>query len=108
MNKLYLTRKHTVIVNKKRFFSFILVSVILLNMLIFNLYEPKSSRATATDISSPVIVTVKSGDTLWSIANEYSDGEKDVRELIHEIKKHNSLKNSNLIVGQKIEIPTDF
>ncbi len=106
MNKIYLTRKHTVIVNKKRFFTFIFVSVLALNFLIFGIAAPKHS--SATEILEPIVVTVKSGDTLWSIASEHCDDESDVRDMIYEIKKLNSLKNSNLRIGQKLEIPTDF
>ena len=50
------------------------------------------------------------GDTLWSIAkrerenNKYYQ-DKDVREIIYDLKKINNLSNSNLIEGQEIKIP---
>ena len=53
---------------------------------------------------------VASGDTLWSIANNelvintyYQD--KDIREVIKELKNINNLNSSALYVGQKLIIP---
>lgn len=51
------------------------------------------------------------GDTLWEIANsEKSENEyymnKDVREIIKDIKQLNNLNSSALQVGQELEIPT--
>ena len=56
-------------------------------------------------------VYVSSGDTLWSIAkseqenNNYYKG-KDIREIIFDIKKINNLSSSELVVNQKILIPS--
>lgn len=54
---------------------------------------------------------VDGGETLWSIAtsehntNTYYSN-KDVREVISDIKKINNLTSSVLQIGQKLEIPT--
>ncbi len=50
------------------------------------------------------------GDTLWSIAERESQNnkyyqDKDVREIIYDLKKINNLSNSNLSEGQEIKIP---
>ena len=53
---------------------------------------------------------IYNGDTLWSIAlnqtesNKYFE-DKDVREVVSEIKKINCLNNSDVYEGQKIIIP---
>lgn len=51
-----------------------------------------------------------SGDTLWSIAkNEISNNKyfenKDIREVISELKKVNNFAQTNLEVGDIIKIP---
>ena len=53
---------------------------------------------------------VISGDTLWSISKEESKNNKyfenkDIREIVNEIKRINNLKNSDLKIGQKLIIP---
>ena len=51
-----------------------------------------------------------SGDTLWTISkkeqksNKYFQN-KDIRDIIEEIKQINDLENLNLAVGQRIIIP---
>lgn len=55
-------------------------------------------------------VYISSGDTLWSIAKEEKDNNeyfenKDIREIIYELKKANDLNNSNLKVGLELNIP---
>ena len=47
--------------------------------------------------------TVQSGDTLWSIAEEYADEHTSLNEYIYQIKKVNNI-TSNLEVGQTIII----
>lgn len=50
------------------------------------------------------------GDTLWSIAqreskiNKYYQ-DKDVREIIYDLKQINNFQTSELSVGQEIKIP---
>ena len=51
-----------------------------------------------------------SGDTLWSIAeqqvsnNKYFEN-KDIREVVSELKSINNISNSKLEEGEKIKIP---
>ena len=55
-------------------------------------------------------VNVTKGDTLWSIAREEQENNayyenKDIRDIIYEIKKLNKLdNNSNLKIGQRLII----
>lgn len=56
-------------------------------------------------------IAISSGDTLWNIAkyeknnNAYFE-DKDVRDIIAEIKYINNLNSSNLSIGDKLHIPT--
>ena len=52
-----------------------------------------------------ITVTVHSGDTLWSLAQEHGDSTKDVRRNIDEIKELNQLNGSAILVGQTLRIP---
>lgn len=50
------------------------------------------------------------GDTLWSIAERESKNnkyyqDKDIREIIYDLKKVNNITNSSLKEGQEIKIP---
>lgn len=55
-------------------------------------------------------IYVTEGDTLWKIAeyeranNEYYEN-KDIRDIIYDIKNENKLNISNLKVGQELRIP---
>lgn len=57
--------------------------------------------ATNVTANADSNVTVKQGDSVWSLANEYGS-------TVHAIEKANSLENSSLIfVGQKLSIPNN-
>lgn len=93
------------IVNKIKFVRGISILVILAILLVIfskNAYSKGSIKYSEEYIYS--------GDTLWSIAeqqileNKYFEN-KDIREVINEIKNINDLSNSNLHEGEKIKIP---
>ena len=53
---------------------------------------------------------VYAGDTIWSIAQQQSTynkyfQNKDIRNIIDELKSINNLLDSNLVEGEKIKIP---
>jgi LysM repeat protein len=63
------------------------------------------SQASSQSSDSPYIkVTVKPGETLWSIAAKISDGDR--RELVDEIIEVNNLKSPEVNAGQKLFLPT--
>ena len=47
--------------------------------------------------------TVRSGDTLWSIASERYGG--DPRAGVWKLEQHNGLKGRALVAGQRIVLP---
>lgn len=92
------------IVNKEKFVKSILIVVMITIALLFVLVNKSLSREDVLIKN----ISVSEGDTLWSIArfeqenNEYYEN-KDVREIVYEIKKLNGLEsNSNLYAGQKL------
>ena len=60
----------------------------------------------ASGEATPVVVAeyiVRSGDTLWGIATEYTDN--DVRTMVGIISERNGLTSSIIHAGQVLEIP---
>ncbi len=90
------------ITNKYKFIRSISVVIFFL-IALFNICIAKSNSE-----AEMITYTVSNGETLWSIAKEYTPKNKDVRETIYEIKKINNITNSNLYQGQKIYIKKDF
>lgn len=92
--------------NKKKF---IISNLILFSILFIGIYV---SKATLSNSMIHYTETyIEEGDTLWEIAhdeqkyNEYYKN-KEIREIVNNIKTVNKLESSNLTVGQKIIIPT--
>ena len=94
------------IVNKKKFIrSMILMFGVLI--LISFIFANKSLSHTEKNFKK---VYISSGDTLWSIAKEEKNSNvyfenKDIREIVYELKNTNELSNSSLKVGQELNVP---
>lgn len=94
------------IVNVKKFIRTISILVILI--LIIILFSNKTYSKVDTKYKEESIIL---GDTLWSISQEESKNNKyfenkDIREIVSEIKRINKLDNLDLKEGQKLLIPT--
>ncbi len=50
-------------------------------------------------------VTVRSGDTLWSLAREHGNPETDPRNTVYEMRQINNLESPQIYPGQKLQIP---
>ena len=73
------------IVNRKKFIRSIAILIFLLVGL-FNISIAKSNKEAEI-----IDYTIAPGQTLWSIAKEYTPNTKDIRETIHEIKDLNNM-----------------
>ena len=58
----------------------------------------------SSDAKSYVVVTVASGETLWSLASQMADG-GDVQTLVADIASANSLSGVDVEAGQKLRVP---
>jgi len=58
----------------------------------------------SSDAKSYVVVTVASGETLWSLASAMADG-GDVQALVADIASANSLNGVDVEAGQKLRVP---
>lgn len=86
------------IVNKFKFIRSTTILIFLL-LALFNISVAKSNKEAEI-----IDYTITPGETLWSIAGEYTPNSKDVRETIYEIKKLNNMTDSNIYAGQTIKI----
>ena len=95
------------IVNKRKFFisNFVILSIIIISLLFVSKYTFSNENISYSK------TYIQVGDTLWNIAEEqqsknkyYKD--KEIREIIRDIKKVNNLKSSSLSIGQELKIPT--
>ena len=90
--------------------KFIRSTSITLGLILFLILLLTNISFSHTEITYKEIA-VSSGDTLWSIAkyeqtnNNYFEN-KDVRDIITEIKILNNLNNSSLSIGDRLSIPT--
>ena len=50
-------------------------------------------------------VVVRSGDTVWGIAERYNDSSRDTRELVAQICACNDVKPGELQIGQMLIVP---
>ena len=63
------------------------------------------SNISSSTLSRPTIIDVAPGDSLWSIANEYANGQS-VRSFIRDIQRLNELDSTVLQVGQILHLPS--
>lgn len=78
---------------------------ILVVILIFNMLVDKQLAKSNLNYKE---YTVKSGDTIWSIATKISNEYKNlyIKNIINDIKKLNSLEDVVIYEGEQILIPT--
>lgn len=88
------------IVNLKRFICVIAIITATAMLSVFCI-----SFAHSENSYSVCEFTVCEGDTLWGIAELYTDDSIDIREYIREIKKLNGMGTAELMPGDVIIIP---
>lgn len=87
---------------RRRFFS----SIFLLIIIGLTFTSVNSSIARGSESPHYIQVTVQTGDTIWKIAKNNANKERDIRDLVYEIREINNLSTANLKPGQIVKIPT--
>jgi Tfp pilus assembly protein FimV len=59
-------------------------------------------------VAPPLAVRVKYGDSLWTIARQYGDPNRDVREVVDAISKENGVEPGRLQPGETLRIPAEY
>jgi len=90
------------IINMKRFKRFMFISILSISMFIFTFAA--TFNAYSKDIPQYDYISVKDGDTIWSIASDYSD-KMEIREMIYNISKVNNIQNASIYPGDIIRVP---
>lgn len=89
------------IVNKFRFYSFV-VSLFIVIFIICYSFIADAQGLSDVNIEA---VYIESGDTLWSICRRFVDNKTDIRKYIDEVIEYNNLKSAILKPGQLIYVP---
>lgn len=93
------------IVNMKRFKTFLFLITFLISLTFFILLS------TITVYPKEEVkydyVCIKTGDTLWDIADDYNN-DIDIRKFVDIIVKENSLSNAVIYPGDIIKIPQTY
>lgn len=113
--------KKLTIVSKSRFalsMTLILAFILSTSMIAFATFDGKADNSKPTNVllevqdtagDTSLTYTVKSGDTLWSIASninkEHYKQEKDIRKIVYAIRKTNDLKGNTIYSGQTLTLP---
>lgn len=86
-----------------------LTKLILIAIVCFGIYKAIPVQEAHSKEVTFETVCVSKGDTLWSIATPYAEEfNKDVRDIIHTIRKDNNNMSANLEIGQEILVRTQF
>lgn len=80
-------------------FSFIALAGNLLNL---------TSDTAYSNSKDCDVVIVMPGDSLWSIAKQYTGENDDIRRVVDDIMKQNHMTSSNLEIAQQLEIPSRY
>ncbi len=97
------TRKRYRIKNRVRFASFIVISLLLV-CTIFNT-ALGFNDALALSEQQYIEIQVESGDTLWTIADEFMPDDMDIREAVYVICETNDIDANHLYAGMTLDIP---
>lgn len=92
--------KKYVLRDKRKFFGFIFLVTVVASLLIYTI--------SVSGYKDPQYkeVVVNSGDTLWSIAEKYSNN-KDIRHFIYNLEKINHIDSGTLYADTVILVPID-
>lgn len=89
--------------NKLRF----ICCTILISICLIFVLSSVTSRGSEVNEKKYKLVSVKEGDTLWSIVKENCKN-SDIRKVIYYVEKENSINSGNITPGQTIKIPVKY
>lgn len=97
------TKKKYRIKSRIRFFSFILIAMLLTVTAMNTILGFNNAEGQTKD--QYTIVEVTYGDTIWDIAREHLSDDMDLRDAVHMIMSINNITAEELQPGQSLKIP---
>lgn len=97
------TKKRYRIKSRVRFFSFVLVMLLLTVTATNTILGLNNAEGQTKD--QYAIVEVLYGDTIWDIAREHLSDSMDLRDAVHVIMSINNISAEDLQPGQTLKIP---
>ncbi len=97
--------KHYHIANRMRFVFFVAMVLLAVSFVIMGIINTSSAKEKRDMRYTEV--TVREGDTLWELALDHGNQDKDVREVIYDICLANGIKAGDIRPGQILMIPEE-
>ena len=108
INRRMKMKKKYVITSPLRFFLFIVIIVMIVSFSVYTIAGKASAYADSDeDNGTYKTVVVESGDSLWQIAAENSNGSVDLREVVYTICEINDITAGDIQPGEEILIPVN-
>ena len=94
------------VAKQKMFFLLAALLIITLGSIVFGsiFSSAKNPESDIPKYKYYKSIEIESGDSLWSIAQEYCEPHADVREYVNELKELNSLTSSDIHAGQHLVV----
>jgi LysM repeat protein len=97
------TKKKYRIKSRVRFFSFVLVMILLTVTATNTVLGLNNAEGQTKD--QYTVIEVLYGDTIWDIAREHLSEDMDLRDAVHIIMSINNISAEDLQPGQTLKIP---
>lgn len=85
--------------NSKKYLPFLLVAIIFISCAGYS-----NSQKTEVKMEN-ISITVRSGDTVWGLAEQFKGEQEDIREVVARIYNFNSLTGKVIKAGDSLIIP---
>ena len=96
-------KKRYRIVKPVRFFTFILITVLLLTFTSISLLN--RSNADAASVNTYRQVLIEDNDSIWSIAENYCSNDMDIRDYVREVCEINDIALGDVQSGDLVFFP---
>ena len=89
----------------KRLETTVFEVILLIALVAFAGFKVGYIMASPPIVYDNYMVTVCHGDTVWSIAERWSDKDEDIRDVMSRILKENHLESKYIYPGQVLKVP---